>query len=165
MKNFFLIFLLVADITYANMLDKELEEFSITGDSPVEIIMEEDFDESLPQDEGEENLDSITKFNDNFHHFALIRLTNKITATTNLIKLKKGSYFTANNHLQIKLEYCWTAPPYKDPENKAFLRVLEIFPNGKKQSVFDGWLFSSSPSVSSMEHPIYDILLVRCSDN
>jgi hypothetical protein len=41
------------------------------------------------------------------------------------------------------------------------LEVSEIYQD-KKTPIFFGWLFASSPSVSSLEHSVYDVVAVSC---
>jgi len=66
--------------------------------------------------------------------------------------------------LEIMVRRCAFRPPEKTPENAAF---IEVHDRGHDQtqpskSVFTGWMFSSSPAVSGLEHPVYDITLIDC---
>jgi hypothetical protein len=162
------VIILVSNFALANdALDKELENLSIKA-----VEQEEEFEviNNEPITETEEiiyetkdEIDSVTKFDENFYQFAIVRLINKITASNTIIKLKVKSTYKANNHLEIRADYCWKAPAYKEPENKSYLKVTEIsIDQAKKKNIFEGWLFSSSPSVSDLQHPIYDIHLIRC---
>lgn len=49
------------------------------------------------------------------------------------------------------------------PERTAFLEIVENKPGQPKRMVFSGWMFASAPSVSAMEHPVYDVWVVGCS--
>ena len=58
-------------------------------------------------------------------------------------------------------------PPLETPEDAAFLEVVD---NGHDRSkpprpVFTGWMFASSPAVSAMEHPVYDLTLLSCKSD
>ena len=64
--------------------------------------------------------------------------------------------------LQIRPSRCIKAPPDQLPENAAFLEVWDISQPSKTRPLFRGWMFSSSPSLSSLEHPIYDIIVLDC---
>jgi len=64
--------------------------------------------------------------------------------------------------LQIRPSRCIKAPPEQLPENAAFLEVWDISQPSKTRPLFRGWMFSSSPSLSSLEHPIYDIIVLNC---
>ena len=66
--------------------------------------------------------------------------------------------------LSVTVRRCAYHPPEEPPEDAAF---LQVFDNGHDSSaspreVFAGWMFSSSPAVSAMEHPVYDITLLSC---
>ena len=64
--------------------------------------------------------------------------------------------------LQIRPSRCIKAPPEQLPENAAFIEVWDISQPSKTRPLFKGWMFSSSPSLSSLEHPIYDIIVLDC---
>jgi len=68
--------------------------------------------------------------------------------------------------LVITVKACVKRPPEEPPESAAFLVIDEVRPGeaGALQSnrVFSGWMFASSPAVSAMEDPIYDINVLDC---
>ncbi|MBT06390.1 MAG: hypothetical protein CMM32_05675 [Rhodospirillaceae bacterium] len=64
--------------------------------------------------------------------------------------------------LQIRPSRCIKAPPEQLPENAAFLEVWDTSHPSKTGLLFRGWMFSSSPSLSSIEHPVYDIIVLDC---
>ena len=64
--------------------------------------------------------------------------------------------------LKIRPSRCIKAPPEQLPENAAFLEVWDTSQPSKQGPLFRGWMFSSSPSLSSLEHPIYDIIVLDC---
>ena len=57
---------------------------------------------------------------------------------------------------------CYTKPPEESPENAAFLFVYEKSLKGENIELFKGWMFSSNPALSAMEHPVYDIWVLGC---
>ena len=63
--------------------------------------------------------------------------------------------------LDVYVRVCYTHPPEEIPENAAFLEIVEK-KNRAEQKVFSGWMFSSSPALSAMEHPVYDIWVLKC---
>lgn len=65
------------------------------------------------------------------------------------------------SELEIHVEACFRAPDEEAPENKAFLKIEEKEAR-KNKTVFSGWMFSSSPSISAMDHNVYDIWIIRC---
>lgn len=64
--------------------------------------------------------------------------------------------------LLIRVRACHKAPPTETPESTAFLEVDEMFENATSRDLFTGWMFASSPAVSALEHPVYDVWVVDC---
>ena len=65
--------------------------------------------------------------------------------------------------LFIKIQACRKAPPIEKPESAAFLQIWEIPPGGDKSEWdFSGWMFASSPALSAMNHPVYDVWVLDC---
>ena len=69
--------------------------------------------------------------------------------------------------LEVTVRRCAFHPPEETPENAAFvvIRDLGYDPSVAPAEVFSGWMFSSSPAISALEHPVYDITLLACSDD
>lgn len=57
---------------------------------------------------------------------------------------------------------CVQRPPEDPPENAAYLDVSEVKPGQTPTPVFTGWMFASSPALSAMEHPVYDLWVLDC---
>jgi hypothetical protein len=102
---------------------------------------------------------------------ARLRALNKQTGRASDLVIAVGEA-TLFEHLAIEVKACYTAPDFMTPENSAFIRVLEI-PSGTRgtntsrvrgRQIFSGWIFSSSPSLSALEHPHYDIWLTLCAN-
>ena len=66
--------------------------------------------------------------------------------------------------LEIIARACHKKPPTETPESTAFLEIVDVRPDSPAISVFTGWMFASSPAVSAMEHPVYDIWVVDCRE-
>lgn len=64
--------------------------------------------------------------------------------------------------LEIVVQTCRKHPPEEQPEAAAFLDIWEHKPEVMASSLFRGWMFASSPALSAMEHPVYDIWVVDC---
>lgn len=64
--------------------------------------------------------------------------------------------------LEVEADACFASADTELPERAAFLKVSEHRPNRAATDVFSGWMFASSPSVSAMEHPVYDLWVVDC---
>jgi hypothetical protein len=66
--------------------------------------------------------------------------------------------------LFIKIHACRKAPPIETPESAAFLQIWEVPPGSDKSEwVFSGWMFASSPALSAMDHPVYDVWVLDCT--
>lgn len=67
--------------------------------------------------------------------------------------------------LEILVERCAYRPPEEPPENAAFIKVRDVGHDVTRapEVVFEGWIFSSSPSVSGLEHAVYDVTLIACA--
>ena len=66
--------------------------------------------------------------------------------------------------LSIKVYSCFTEPPDEIPEDYVLIDVKDVFED-KKKSIYKGWMISSSPDVTPLEHPIYDLWLLGCNNN
>lgn len=93
-----------------------------------------------------------------------IQALNKSTARTQTLTAKVGETIEYGS-LFIKVQSCRKSEPLDKPEDASFLQIWEI-PIGKDKSewAFSGWMFSSSPAVSAMDHAIYDVWVLECFD-
>ena len=64
--------------------------------------------------------------------------------------------------LSITLRGCNRTPPEEPPESAAFLDIFETRPGAAPVSLFRGWMFASSPALSALEHPVYDVWVLEC---
>ena len=68
--------------------------------------------------------------------------------------------------LVITVRACIKHPPEEEPESAAFLQIDEVRQGERNsvvsQQVFSGWMFASSPALSALENPIYDIGVLDC---
>lgn len=67
--------------------------------------------------------------------------------------------------LYIKIQTCQKSSPIDQPESAAFLQIWENGESGKSEWVFSGWMFASSPGLSPMDHPVYDVWVINCLDD
>lgn len=65
--------------------------------------------------------------------------------------------------LEIIARTCRKRPPEETPESAAFLDIWEIKTGQAATSLFRGWMFASSPALSALEHPVYDVWVVDCA--
>jgi hypothetical protein len=87
---------------------------------------------------------------------------DKETARIQTFGGKVGSVVTFRT-LEIAIRRCQKTPPQLKPEKAAFLQIYDVDPETKKKKmVFSGWMFASSPALSAMDHPTYDIWVKDC---
>tara|TARA_B100000575_G_scaffold232610_1_gene193902 strand:- start:1227 stop:1634 length:408 start_codon:yes stop_codon:yes gene_type:complete len=94
--------------------------------------------------------------------FTDIKILNKISSKNILLKLKNGELKKFKD-LTIKSLKCKNSEFDDNPEITAYLQVIDLTNrNNDEVFVFNGWMFSSSPSITPFDHPVYDIWLVSC---
>lgn len=93
--------------------------------------------------------------------FVRLRSLDKITARTVTFETQVGSTLSFGN-VFIKVQACRKASPIEEPESAAFLQVWEGAEGGESEWVFSGWMFASSPGLSHMDHPVYDVWVLDC---
>jgi len=94
---------------------------------------------------------------------AKLRGLDKITARTTTFNLARGQTRVFGT-IKVTLRACEENPPTETPESAAFLEIVDQRPDSQPTPVFSGWMFSSSPALSAMEHPIYDVWVLSCAD-
>ena len=67
--------------------------------------------------------------------------------------------------LTITARYCYSTPPSETPETTAFLQIDDHRPDQAERRVFSGWMYASSPGLNGMQHPLYDVWVIRCNTN
>jgi hypothetical protein len=96
-----------------------------------------------------------------------LRSLDKITARTQVFEASVGRTIKFGS-IYIKVQACRKAPELEQPESAAFLQVWETPPakeeekEEKAEWIFSGWMFASSPGLSAMDHPIYDVWVLDC---
>ena len=94
--------------------------------------------------------------------FTDLKVLDKISSKNTLIKLKNGELITFND-LSIKSLKCKNSEFDDNPEIIAYIQVKDLtHKNNNEVFVFNGWMFSSSPSVTPFDHSVYDVRLVDC---
>ena len=91
-----------------------------------------------------------------------IKILDKISSKNELIKLENDKEFIYKD-LAIKSIKCTDSKFDDNPEIKAYIQVRDLTKKDRNNVfVFNGWMFSSSPSIAPFDHPVYDIWLVKC---
>jgi hypothetical protein len=108
---------------------------------------------------------------------ATLRALDKITGRSTDIVIKVGEPVTYGS-LKVELKACFQTPPEEAPESSAFLKITSTHAVSPEQAevvqasasaegeapvLFSGWMYASSPGLSALEHPVYDIWVIRCT--
>ena len=94
--------------------------------------------------------------------FTDIKILDKISSKNTLLKLKNGELVKFKD-LSIKSLKCKNSEFDDNPEITAYIQVRDLTnKNNDEVFVFNGWMFSSSPSLTPFDHPVYDVWLVNC---
>jgi len=103
-----------------------------------------------------ENSESLEK------NFIEIKVLDKVSSKNNVLKIKVGEEQKFKN-LLIKYLKCKNSEFDDNPEITAYLQVKDLTnKNNDEVFVFNGWTFSSSPTINPFDHPVYDIWLTKC---
>ena len=92
---------------------------------------------------------------------ALMQGLDKISARVSQFEAPVGQSVRFGT-LSVAVRDCQRSPPEERPENAAFVEVYETRPGEARVRLFSGWMFSSSPALSALEHPVYDVNLLEC---
>ena len=94
--------------------------------------------------------------------FTEIKILDKISSKNTSLKLKNGQLLKFKD-LSIQSLKCKNSEFDDSPEITAYIQVRDLSnQNNDEVFVFNGWMFSSSPSITPFDHPIYDVWLVKC---
>ena len=94
--------------------------------------------------------------------FTEIKILDKISSKNTSLKLKNGKLLKFKD-LSIQSLKCKNSEFDDNPEITAYIQVRDLSnQNNDEVFVFNGWMFSSSPSITPFDHPIYDVWLLKC---
>ena len=93
--------------------------------------------------------------------YVQLRSLDKITARSLTFEAKVGSTVKFGE-VFVKVQACRKSPPIEKPEAAAFLQIWEADSKASSEWVFSGWMFASSPGLSHMDHPVYDVWVLDC---
>ena len=139
-----------------------LEELSPTfeeGKDELEKIEEQNTNLNNIQNIPEEDKDKISD-----KIYINIKALDKITAKTSAIRLAIGEkkFF---GPLEIKALKCQLAENNDSTDTVAYLQVKDLSNKDNNQVfLFNGWTFASSPTLQSIDHPIYDLWITSCEN-
>lgn len=96
-----------------------------------------------------------------YYDVAVLQGLNKVTARISQLETPVGTSVRFGN-LEIIVKHCWQSAPNERPENAAMLEIFDRKPDEAPVVAFNGWMFSSSPSLAGLEHPVYDVTVLQC---
>ena len=146
--------------TISNIKIEDLKDLPSTYEEIEEFVEEDNADQQILQKvkyEESKKLDSAVITVE-------IKALDKITAKTSTLSIKLGEekYF---GNLKIKPLKCKASDIDQQPDTVAYLQVIDISDKKNDQVfVFNGWTFASSPTLRSLDHAIYDLWLLGCSN-
>ena len=156
--KFNFLFLLVFFLLTLSVNSEEVQISPLLNLDEISPSYEEVFDEDLNIiiDESQTKKESLEVDDVDF---VIISILNKITANVLQVKLHlKENYF--HDELRIYPIYCKINDPDERPEVSVYLNIYDKKNNDK---LFAGWMLKTLPSVSSLEHPLYDIWVNDCT--
>lgn len=92
----------------------------------------------------------------------VLRVLNKVTARAEQLTTSPGE--TVNfGKLAIETVNCYRSSPRSQPDSVALLSIREhVADQQAPKLLFHGWMYASSPSITALEHPVYDVTMVEC---
>ena len=94
---------------------------------------------------------------------AVLQALDKVSARVSVLEVPVGKTVDFGT-LEITARACDKRPPEETPESAAFLEIVDKRPGQAPATPFIGWMFASSPALSAMEHPVYDLWVVDCKN-
>ncbi len=92
---------------------------------------------------------------------AVLQTLDKVTGRISTLRVPVGDSARFGT-LTIVPRACRKRPPEEFPESAGFLEIDDAPPAGQPRRVFTGWMFASSPAISAMEHPVFDVWVRDC---
>jgi hypothetical protein len=146
------------------LLLSSINAFAFESDDVFDALIEDKNDASAKSDQDiESDLSELSNELSKSSNVksAILRGLNKITARSYDFKVNIGSVARFGN-LEILVQKCWQENLSDPKDALALLQIKEQLNSDYKNEVFYGWIFANSPALSSLEHPVYDITLVKC---
>ncbi len=97
------------------------------------------------------------------YEIAVLQALDKVSARVSPLEVPVGKTVAFGN-LEITARACDKRPPEETPESAAFLEIVETYEGEAPVTQFVGWMFASSPALSAMEHPVYDVWVLDCKN-
>ena len=103
----------------------------------------------------------FTFYSSTANSLTILGALNKVSGKISKIKIEdnKETYFGT---LKIIVKTCNKSLPEDPPENSAFIQIWNQKLDKEEIKIFSGWMFSSSPSISALDHAVYDVWVIDC---
>jgi len=95
---------------------------------------------------------------------AVLQGLDKVTARVFTLEAPKDKPVRFGT-LEVIVRTCSKTPPEEPPESTAFVEIYDVPPGEEPRRVFAGWMFASSPALSALEHPVYDVWVTDCMND
>jgi len=170
LKIFIIVFAMLNINTLPTFSVDKIESVPIINLEDLSPTFEEDKDELEKIDEKNTNLNKIediseeSKTQKNEKIYINIKALDKITAKTSSIRLGIGEkkFF---GPLEIKALKCQLSENNDFIDTVAYLQVKDLSAKDNNQVfLFNGWTFASSPTLQSIDHPVYDLWITSCEN-
>lgn len=92
---------------------------------------------------------------------AVLQGLDKVTARISKFSAEIGEPVTFGT-LEITAQACIKKPPDEPPESSVFLEISEKQKGEQVKFLFSGWMFASTPGLSALQHPVYDVWVLDC---
>ena len=169
-KNIFLVFVLILTNTLFVFAEDKIETVPLINLEELSPTFEEDKDElekieekNIVLNKSDDNLDSTKPVKNNKIYINLKAL-DKITAKTSSIRVAVGAkkFF---GPLEIKALKCQLSEDKDTSDTVAYIQVKDLSSkDNNRVFLFNGWTFASSPTLQSIDHPIYDLWITSCEN-
>jgi hypothetical protein len=101
------------------------------------------------------------------HGIAVLQGLDKVTARIDVLEVPLNREVRFGS-LAIRARACYETPPTEPPESAAFLEIDTIAADSDtgemRETTFTGWMFASTPGISALEHPVYDVWVIDCRE-
>ena len=166
----FIVFAIILKSTFFVFADDKIESVPLINLEELSPTFEEDKDELEKIDDQytilEKEDDASNLYESNIDDKIYINLTalDKITAKTSSIRLAVGDIKNFGP-LEIKALKCELSEGNDSVDTVAYIQVKDLSVKDNNQVfLFNGWTFASSPTLQSIDHPVYDLWINSCEN-
>jgi hypothetical protein len=97
------------------------------------------------------------------NNVAVFSALDKVTARISRIEVPLNQTYRFGS-LKVTPRVCYTRPPKERPKTTSFVEVDEVLLDGTQKHLFSGWMFAQSPGLNAVEHPVFDVWLIDCTN-